>query len=173
MDGKNVNQRATSLNQTPLLEDDGGALAGHTFRENVAVIFFRRVGRAFADFGGVISRAFSNLGESFRGAFAHVSNAIRGVDSTAALRNVNNGSRNQSNYFERYGNLDTDDESDVADPIVANGNLGKKSPTENEAEVPHDFSKNISPEVIRESIELPEVMPQATNTLSSPATPEI
>ncbi|CAM8624598.1 hypothetical protein MCEGEM3_01591 [Oxalobacteraceae bacterium] len=170
MDGKNVNQRGTSLNQTPLLEDDGGALAGHTSRENVAVIFFRRVGRAFADFGGVISRAFSNLGESFREAFAHVSNAIRGVDSGAALRNVTVA---RSDYPTIFIDFDTDDESGVEDSIVDNGNLGIKSPTENEAEVPHDFSKNISPEVIPESIELPEVMSQATNTLSSPATPEI
>jgi hypothetical protein len=146
MGGNKINQSSRSANQTPLLEDDGGALAGHTSRENVAVIFFRRVGRAFADFGGMISRAFSNLGESFRGAFAHVSNAIRGADSAAALRNVNNGSRNQSNYLGRYGDLDTDDESDAEDLIV-DDRFGKESLTGNEDKVPHDFSEDISPAV--------------------------
>lgn len=173
MGGNKINQSSASANQTPSLEDDGGALAGHTSRENVAVIFFRRVGRAFADFGGMISRAFSNLGESFRGAFAHVSNAIRGADSAAALRNVNNGSRNQSNYLGRFGNLDDDDESGVEDPIVDNENLGIKSTTENKDEVPRDFSQNISPPVSQESVELPKVLSQTTNTLPSPATPEI
>jgi hypothetical protein len=173
MDGKNVNQRGTSLNQPPRLEEDGIALGRHTPRENIAVIFFRRVGRAFADLGGMISRAFSNLGESFRGAFAHVSNAISGVDSGTALRNVNNGSRNQSNYSGRYGDLDADDESGAEGLIVDGRNFGKESLTGNEDKVPHDFSEIISPKAIPESIELPEVMSQATNTLSSPATPEI
>ena len=172
MDGKNVNQRGTSLNQPPRLEEDGIALGRHTPRENIAVIFFRRVGRAFADLGGMISRAFRNLGESFRGAFAHVINAIRGIDSAAALRNVNNGSRNQSNYLGRYGDLDTDDKSDAEDLIV-DDRFGKESLTDNEDKVSHDFSKNISPEVIPESIGLPEVMSQTTNTLPKLATPEI
>jgi hypothetical protein len=172
MGGNKINQSSRSANQTPLLEDDGGALAGRTSRENVAVIFFRHVRRAFADLGGMIARAFSNLGESFRGAFAHVSNAIRGVDSAAALRNVNNGSRNQSNYLERHGKLDADDESDAED-LAVDDRFGKESLTGNEDKVPHDFSENISPKAIPESIELPEVMSQATNTLSSPATPEI
>lgn len=150
MDGKNVNQRGTSLNQPPRLEEDGIALGEHAPRENVAVIFFRRVGRAFADFGDMISRAFSNLGESFREAFAHVSNAIRGVDSGTALRNVTVA---RSDYPTIPIDFDTDDESGAEDLIVDDGNLGIKSPTENEAEVPRDFSENISPSVSRKSAE--------------------
>jgi hypothetical protein len=120
----------------------------------------------------MISRAFSNLGESFRGAFAHVSNAIRGVDSGTALRNVNNGSRNQSNYLERYGDLDTDDES-YAEDLIVDDRFGKESLTGNEDKVPHDFSENISPSVSLESVELPEVLSRTTNTLPNSATPEI
>ncbi len=172
MGGNKINQSSTSANQTPSLEDDGGALAGHTSRENVAVIFFRRVGRAFVDFGGMISRAFSNLGESFREAFAHVSNAFRGVDSGVALRHINNGTPTTASNLSRTIDFDTDDESGAEDFIV-DDRFGKESPTENEAEVPHDFSENISPPVSQESVELPKVLSQTTNTLSSPATPEI
>jgi hypothetical protein len=39
--------------------------------------------------------------------------------------------------------------------------------------VPRDFSQNISPPVSQESVELPKVLSQTTNTLPSPATPEI
>ena len=173
MGGNKINQSSTSANQTPSLEDDGGALAGHTSRENVAVIFFRRVGRAFVDFGGMISRAFSNLGESFREAFAHVSNAFRGVDSGAALRNINHGTPTTASDLSRIIDFDKEEKLDVDDLTLDERKFDEESSTGNEAKVPIDFSKNISPEVIPESIELPEVMSQATNTLSSPATPEI
>ncbi len=170
MGGNNINQSGTSANQAPRLEDDGGALAGRTSRENVAVIFFRRVGRAFAELGGVISRAFSNLGESFRGAFAHVSNAIRGVDSGPALRNVTVA---RSEYSTRFIDLDKDEDSEETDLVLDNSASLEQNLTSEESKKESDFSENISPTVIRKSIELPEVMPQATNTLSSPATPEI
>ena len=141
MDGKNVNQRSTPLNQTSSLEDDG-ALAGHTSRENVAVIFFRRVGRAFADFGGVISRAFSNLGESFREAFAHVSNAFRGVDSGAALRNVTVA---RSEYSTRFIDLDKDEDLEETDFFPDNSAQLEQNLTSEKSKKEPDFSENISP----------------------------
>lgn len=170
MDRKNVNQRGTSLNQAPRLEEDGVARAGRTSRENVAVIFFRRVGRAFAELGGVISRAFSNLGESFRGAFAHVSNAIRGVDSGPALRNVTVA---RSEYSTRFIDLDKDEDSEETDLVLDNSASLEQNLTSEESKKESDFSEYISPTVIRKPIELPEVMSQTTNTLPDPATPEI
>ncbi len=170
MDGKNVNQRGTSANQAPRLEEDGVARAGRTSRENVAVIFFRRVGRAFAELGGVISRAFSNLGESFRGAFAHVSNAIRGVDSGPALRNVTVA---RSEYSTRFIDLDKDEDSEETDLVLDNSASLEQNLTSEESKKESDFSEYISPTVIRKPIELPEVMSQTTNTLPDPATPEI
>ena len=170
MDRKNVNQRGTSLNQAPRLEEDAVALAGRTSRENVAVIFSRRVGRAFAELGGVISRAFSNLGESFRGAFAHVSNAIRGVDSGPALRNVTVA---RSEYSTRFIDLDKDEDSEETDLVLDNSASLEQNLTSEESKKESDFSEYISPTVIRKPIELPEVMSQTTNTLPDPATPEI
>ena len=170
MDRKNVNQRGTSLNQAPRLEEDGVARAGRTSRENVAVIFFRRVGRAFAELGGVISRAFSNLRESFRGAFAHVSNAIRGVDSGPALRNVTVA---RSEYSTRFIDLDKDEDSEETDLVLDNSASLEQNLTSEESKKESDFSEYISPTVIRKPIELPEVMSQTTNTLPDPATPEI
>lgn len=170
MDRKNVNQRGTYLNQAPRLEEDGVARAGRTSRENVAVIFFRRVGRAFAELGGVISRAFSNLGESFRGAFAHVSNAIRGVDSGPALRNVTVA---RSEYSTRFIDLDKDEDSEETDLVLDNSASLEQNLTSEESKKESDFSEYISPTVIRKPIELPEVMSQTTNTLPDPATPEI
>jgi len=170
VDRKNVNQRGTSLNQAPRLEEDGVALAGRTSRENVAVIFFRRVGRAFAELGGVISRAFSNLGESFRGAFAHVSNAIRGVDSGPALRNVTVA---RSEYSTRFIDLDKDEDSEETDLVLDNSASLEQNLTSEESKKESDFSEYISPTVIRKPIKLPEVMSQTTNTLPDPATPEI
>jgi len=170
VDRKNVNQRGTSLNQAPRLEEDGVARAGRTSRENVAVIFFRRVGRAFAELGGVISRAFSNLGESFRGAFAHVSNAIRGVDSGPALRNVTVA---RSEYSTRFIDLDKDEDSEETDLVLDNSASLEQNLTSEESKKESDFSEYISPTVIRKPIELPEVMSQTTNTLPDPATPEI
>ncbi len=170
MDGKNVNQRGTSLNQVPNLEGDGGALARRTSRENVVVIIFRHVGRAFADLGGMISRAFSNLGDSFREALAHVSNAFRGVDSGTALRNVTVA---RSEYSTRFIDLDKDEDSEETDFVLDNGASLEQNLTTEESKKETDFSANISPTVIQKPFNRPEVISQTTNTLTSPATPEI
>jgi hypothetical protein len=174
MGGNKINQSGTSVKHTARFEEDG-SLRGDTSRANPAVIFFRNVRRAFADFGGMISRAFSNLGDSFRGAFTHVSNAIRGVGHGTAIRNVNDARVKPSDYISRYGDLDSDEDSDSdeMDIDLTCSNVSEKNSTKEEIKKEIDFSEIISPTVIQKLTEPPKAISQATNSLSSPETSEI
>ncbi len=88
MGGNKIKQGVTTGNQTPAAEA-GEVISPGRSGENPALIFFRRVGRAFSEFGSLISTVFSNFVDSVRGACAHVEQAFRGANRDAAFRNVN------------------------------------------------------------------------------------
>ena len=162
MSGNDIKPSGTAVNQRQILEPDGGIL-GDRPHGNAALIFFRRVGRAFADLGGAISRAFSNLAERVRGAFDHVNNAIRGVDRDNALRNVTAPGSGYSAY-----SFDLDEEESGDENFDANsGKVSEQSSVDDKNAKETNFSKDISPPVSRTSTN--EAIAQTTESPTIPA----
>ena len=145
MGGNKIEPSGGAANQNYSSEADGSILRGRS-DGNAALIFFRRVGRAFADLGGAISRAFSHLADRVRGAFDHVNNAIRGVDRDAALSHVNQGSNTRP--VRPYLDIDLDEE-ESSDFDIANldtRNLSEQYSANDDNKKETDFSGVISPE---------------------------
>ncbi len=148
MSGNDIKPSSRVVNQGEAFESDGGILRERP-SENVARIFFQRVGRAFSDLGSMISRAFSNLADSFRGAFAHVSDMIRGVDSDTALRNVT-----AHRPVGWTHSIDLDEEESGDENFDANiGEVSEQSLVDDKNVKKTDFSENISPPSSRTSTE--------------------